>query len=354
MGKEIMLKRTTLSLIICLIAAATPAAVFAESSSLREIYNRRVDLQSFFDRETFKALPGKRVGFILDMYDWAERYGYKEHAELAGFAPEVSEPIRVNPAEVESQIGAEAYVVMDKKSGKILTVKKENLEWPVASLTKLITADIVLREEIPMAQKHAVLNSDNVGGAKLNVYNGDMFTMDDLLYATLVGSANNAANAISRTVGLSRDGFIRNMNQRAKDMNLVQTRFVDPTGIETGNVSTPLEMARIARTVFKNEKVQKYTTTSFKYVDVINRGTQKKMTNTNWMLYKPAYDDVYVTSGKTGFLYESGWNLAVALKPSAKDERELLIVIFGGTSRGESFNDAKRLATWAWKVHKWN
>jgi D-alanyl-D-alanine carboxypeptidase len=348
-----MKKKIALSLITGLIIAATPAMIFASKDSLLDVYSRRGDLQELFDKDTFKAIPGKRVGFILDLYDWAERYGYKEHIELLDFAPSVDEPVRVNPAEVESQIGAEAYVVMDKKTGKILTVKKENLEWPIASLTKLITADVVLLENVSMAKRHGVLNSDNVGGAKLNVYNGDTFSVDDLFYATLVGSANNAANALSRTIGVSRSDFIKKMNERAKDMNLVQTKFVDPTGIEVENVSTPLEMARIARTVFKNEKVQKYTTTSVKYVDVLNRGTQKKMTNTNWMLWKPAYDDVYVTGGKTGFLYESGWNLAVALKPSKNDERELLIVLFGGTSRAESFNDAKRLASWAWKAHKW-
>lgn len=348
-----MYKKIVLSLIVCLIAVATPMAIFAESEPLREIYNRRGDLQELFDKDTFKALSGKRIGFMLDLYDWAERYGYKEHPELSSFAPKVNEPVRINSTEVESQIGADAYVVMDKASGKILTVKKENKEWPIASLTKLITADIVLREDIPMTQKQSVLNSDNVGGAKLNVYNGDLFTMDDLFYATLVGSANNAANALSRTIGLSRVEFIKNMNLRAKDLNLVQTKFVDPAGIETGNVSTPLEMARIARTVFKNEKVQKYTTTSVKYVDVLNRGTQKKMTNTNWMLWKPQYNDVYVTSGKTGFLNESGWNLAVALKPSVDDGRELLIVLFGGTSRAESFNDVERLASWAWSVYEW-
>lgn len=77
------------------------------------------------------------------------------------------------------------------------------------------------------------------------------------------------------------------------------------------------------------------------------------MINTNWMVWKPQYDDVWVTGGKTGFLDESGWNLVVTLKPSKNDERELLIVLFGAKSRAASFEDAERLADWAWDVYRW-
>lgn len=72
------------------------------------------------------------------------------------------------------------------------------------------------------------------------------------------------------------------------------------------------------------------------------------------MVWKPKYDDVWVTGGKTGYLEESGWNLVVTLRPTKNDERELLIVIFGAKSRVTSFDDAEQLADWAWSVYQWD
>ncbi|NQV88927.1 MAG: D-alanyl-D-alanine carboxypeptidase [Parcubacteria group bacterium] len=337
------------------IAVVYPTAVLA-LDPLQMVYESRADLQVAFDADTGLSVPATAAGFLLDLEDWARQYGWSEHAELRSYRPEEGDgvPVRVSATEIESAIGSEAYVVMDRSTGKILTVKNENRVWPIASLTKLVTADVVLDHDVSMSSYGDVRNSDNVGGARLWVYDGDQFTVEDLFYAALVGSANNAANALSRTAGLTRAAFLAEMNNRAAALNLTKTFFVDPTGIELGNVSTAREMTRLARNIFEREEVQRFTTTSTKYIYDLTQGTSKKMTNTNWMLYKPAYDDVYVTGGKTGYLIESGWNLVVALRPDGNDtDRELLITIFGADSRADSFVDAQRLADWAWDVHQW-
>jgi len=341
--------------ILLMIAAVNPAAVLA-LDPLQEIYEKRGDLQVAFEADTGLAVPGTAAGFLLDLEDWARQYGWAEHEELRAYGPEEGDgvPARVDSKEIESEIGAHAYVVMDRSTGKILTVKNENRQWPVASLTKLVTADVVLDHEVSMSAYGDVRNSDNVGGARLWVYDGDQFTVEDLFYASLVGSANNGANALSRTAGLTRAAFLEEMNNRAEALNLIKTEFVDPTGIELGNVSTAREMTRLARDILERDEVRRFTTTATKHIYNLTQSTSKKMTNTNWMLYKSAYDDVYVTGGKTGYLIESGWNLVVALRPDGYDkDRELLITIFGADSRADSFIDAEKLADWAWDVHQW-
>lgn len=263
-------------------------------------------------------------------------------------------PTRMDPKEIESEIGAKAYVVIDRTSGNILTMKQENLVWPIASLTKLMTADIVLQKKIPSKKLQHVLKEDDVGGAKLYVKNGDKFSVDDLFYAMLSGSANNAANALARTSSSSRKEFVRQMNTRAKIIGLDHTTYVDTSGMELGNTSTVLDIAKLADKLFRDPSVKRYTTTAKRNIRVANTGVYKKITSTNWMLFKPAYDDVWVTGGKTGFLDEAGWNLAVALRSSSKDtKRELLLVLFGSPSRSESFQDAEKLAKWAWEVYEW-
>lgn len=268
--------------------------------------------------------------------------------------PVVVEPVRVNLEEIEQKIGAQAYMVLDRTTGKILTMKQENRVWPIASLTKLMTADVVLDHQVPKTKIADVRTIDDVGGARLSVKNGDTFSVDDLFYATLIASANNAANALSRTTGLEQKEFVKEMNQQAVDLNLTHTTFVDPTGIDPRNVSTVSDLAQFARKVFDREEIRHYTTTTRKNITVLNRKQKKMMTTTNWMLYKPAYDDVWVTGGKTGYLEESGWNLVVSLQPNAKDQdRELLMVIFGADSRADSFVDAKKLSKWAWAAYDW-
>lgn len=344
-----------MGLIGLITAAVIPATVFAQSP-LEQIYSQRTDLQSAFDPVTKRAVPATAAGFLLDLEDWATQYGWMEHEELAAYGPVRGDgvPVRVDAREVESEIDAVAYVVMDRSTGKILTVKNENRVWPIASLTKLVTADVVLDREVPMTQVTDVRSTDDVGGAKLYVNDGDTFSVQDLFYATLIASANNAANALSRTTGLSRDEFLEEMNMRADELGLTQTTFVDPTGIELGNVSTAREMARIAQSILDREQLRRFTQTSYKYINDLTQGTQKKMTNTNWMLWKPAYDDLYVTGGKTGYLEEAGWNLVVSVRPmNGEADTELLIVLFGAASRGESFQEARRLADWAWDVFAW-
>ncbi|MFA4845323.1 MAG: serine hydrolase [Patescibacteria group bacterium] len=345
-----------ISLIGLIFAAVHPVAVLATSDALMEIYARRPDLQAAFDSQTGLAIPATAAGFLLDLEDWATQYGWQEHKELAAYGPQEDDgvPVRVDATEIESQVTALSYVVMDRSTGKILTVKNENRVWPIASLTKLVTADVVLDHGVSMSALADVRAADDVGGAKLWVYDGDQFSVQDLFYAALVASANNAANALSRTTGLSSTEFLEEMNARATTLNLTQTTFVDPTGIELGNISTAREMARLSADILDRDDVAQFTSTYVKYITDLTQGTTKKMTNTNWMIYKPEYDDVYVTGGKTGYLVESGWNLVVSLRPSGSDtDRELLIVLFGADSRSASFVNAELLADWAWEVHEW-
>ncbi|MBI4435392.1 D-alanyl-D-alanine carboxypeptidase [Candidatus Uhrbacteria bacterium] len=320
------------------------------------MYLQRPDLQAAFDPQTKRAIPGTAAGFLLDLEDWATQYGWMEHEELAMYGPEEGDgvPVRVHASEIETSIESTAYVVMDRSTGKILTVKNENRVWPMASLTKLMTAQIVLDHEVPMGRVASVRNADNVGGARLYVNDGDTFSVEDLFYATLVASANNAANALSRTSEMSRTEFLEEMNTRASELGLTKTTFVDPTGIDVGNVSTAREMARIAQMALGDEQIRRFTSTATKYINVLSQGTQKKMTNTNWMLWKPAYDDLYVTGGKTGYLEESGWNLVVSVRPMNGDpDTELLIVLLGAPSRLVLFEEARELADWAWESHEW-
>ena len=337
-----------------LAAVVVPAAVFAApNAELLDVFAARGDLQKAFSASVnYQAVPNSPAGFLVDLEDWARQYGWKEYPRLSSYAPVVTPPIQKATTGIPT-VTSNAYILIDRASGQVLAASHADTSWPIASLTKLVTADLVLAGAKPLSTVYDVKISDDVGGAKLYVNDGDTFTLDDLLYSTLVGSANNAANAIARSTGDTTDVFLKKMNQRAALLNLSRTMFVDPTGIELGNVSTARELSVLATSIFERKDVRRYTTTAQRTVSVLSQGTTKTLTNTNWMLWKPEYDDVYVTSGKTGYLDESGWNLVVSLRPMSDKNKELLLVLFGADSRADSFKDADALSNWAWTNYQW-
>src|SRR3989339_53232 len=316
--------------------------------SLMAVYQQRSDLQNSFDVNG-QPIEGGKAGFLLNLEDWARQYGWREHAELAAYAPSEPAPELVGTVPVP-KMTAGAFLVMDRRTGTILAEHRGGVPWPIASISKLMTAELVFGQGTPLDKVVAIQKEDEVGGARLAVSPGTTFTVEGLLYAALIGSANNAATALSHATDMDKETFVRAMNERAKEMGLSKTSFFDPSGMDPANVSTPREIAQLATQVFSRQEMRRYTSTASRVIPVLSNQSTKKLTNTNWMIWKPEYDDVYVTSGKTGYLEESGWNLVVSLRPSADDtQRELLLVLFGSESRPDSFKDAKALAKWTWK-----
>jgi D-alanyl-D-alanine endopeptidase (penicillin-binding protein 7) len=321
-----------------------------KDSSLLAIYKTRVDLQNIFDEKTWNTKSDK-AGFLIDLIDWAKQYGWQEYPKLLSAYRPKSETslqfIKNNPA---PKVTAQSYLILDRHSEIVLAEKNSTKVWPIASLTKLMTSFLVLDEGTSLTNPQPILSQDEVGGARLSVSVGTKFSVNDLLYAALVGSANNAARALSHSTQLSTQTFIETMNKTAQLIGMPHTNFVESSGIEPQNVSTAREMGRLALHVFSHPQMRRYTTTSTKKITSTNTKIEKKLTNTNWMLWKPEFDDVYITSSKTGYLEESGWNLIVSLRPNAtSSDQELLLVLFGSQSRQESFKDAQALAEWVWE-----
>jgi len=330
------------------------SSAYAITPELQEIYNKRGDLQAVFQGETFQAVPETGAGFLIDLEDWARQYGWKDYAELKDYAPKIAPPVAKADTSAFPEILSQHYIILDNASGEILAADGADISWPIASITKLTTVKTALENGLDPYSYGDVLSVDNVGGARLKVESGTRFFVKDLLYATLVGSVNNGANAIARLTGLKTDTFVDKMNNYAKSLNLGRTHFVDPTGIEVENTSTAREIAALARDIFQQETIRKMAGTSGIHIESVNNDYIRDISSTNRLLYDPRFDDVYVTAGKTGYLYESEWNLLVRMHPMNGDPSEsVLIVIFGAPSRDQSFLDAYALAHWSWDSFDW-
>lgn len=349
------------AIIIALVVLAVPLVTLAAvNSDLAGVYQHRPDLQRVFKADgTVKSKT--LAGTLTSLLDWARHYGYKERPdELAAYAPATAAPAAAiataAAAPVKSSkysfdfnlVTADKVLVIDANSRAVLVAKGEKDQHVLASLSKLMTATVALSRGVDMDGTIAMTKGDEVGGARLRVAVGSKLTVRQAFDAMLIGSANNAAYAFSRTTGLGKTAFAAAMNLKARELGLADTRFVDPSGIETGNVSTAADIAKLALTAFELPEVKRATTTA-RCEMTVNREPHA-FNNTDGLLINPG-NGLFVLGGKTGYLEESKWNFVVKLHDGSHPP--LLVVVLGADTAKASFSDAERLARWVWRNYTW-
>ncbi|MFA6537156.1 MAG: serine hydrolase [Patescibacteria group bacterium] len=234
------------------------------------------------------------------------------------------------------ELTAESAIVVDKNTGEVIFAKNVKEVRPMASLTKLMTAIVFLENNPGWNKKVVFKKEDFVGGATLYANVGDVVTVKDLFYAVLVGSKNNAVEALIRATGISRENFISKMNDKAKLLGLRNTYFIDPTGLSEKNVSTAEETAVLAKLAFDKLDVLKASTTKLYKVNPSNRKISLAVFNTS---AKVLNRELCITGSKTGYTTEAGYNLVT----QAKTDKHELIALVMGAEMSMNYEEVYRL-----------
>lgn len=205
---------------------------------------------------------------------------------------------------------------------------------PIASLTKLMTAMIALDHGITWEQPASIELPEYVIGGRLLLHPGEEATMRDLFYASLLGSANNATLAYVRTLGITPEDFVEEMNRKAIALGLEQTHFVEVTGLDPDNVSTAYEIARLAEYAFAHYPQIRHATSAAEYsFTVRGSGRAHTLKNTNKLISESGLS---VFGSKTGYLDEAGYCLVTHTDG-------YIGVILGSRSEQGHFGDMQRL-----------
>lgn len=222
---------------------------------------------------------------------------------------------------------AKSAILIDPDSKRILYEKNIYEEVSVASLTKMMGLVLIFEKiesnEIKYTDKViASSNAAGMGGSQIWLSPGEELTVDELLKGIIMASANDGIVAMAEYVGGSEENFVKLMNDKAKELNLVNTHFVNSTGLdEKGHYSSAYDMAIIASELMKHTDVFKYTTL---YEDYLRKDTSNKfwLVNTNKLLksYKG------VDGLKTGMTDNAGYCMAVTAK---KDNMRILAIVLG-------------------------
>lgn len=253
------------------------------------------------------------------------------------------------PNELKTNLSllSKAAVIWDGKSQSLIWSKNATTTLPIASLTKMIAVRLFLDTRPTLSTIVAYSEQDEKynyeycqpwESAKLNIKNGETLTIADLIYASLVGSANNTIETLVRASGLNRQNFVDLMNQKASEWGASTTFFVEPTGLAPQNVSSALDYAIITQEVLINPILSKASTMSEYKFSTINSKTSHRIRNTDLLIRNNRYQ---LVGSKTGYLDEAGYCLMVKIK--TPNNSDLIIVTLGAPDRNTSFYETEQL-----------
>lgn len=248
-------------------------------------------------------------------------------------------------------ISAKTAIIVDATSGVILWQKEPDQKFPIASLTKLMTTAVFL-ENNPGWDKVKALEADEnaLSGAKFSVGNGVKLRVEDLLFVTLTGSANNTALALARSSGLVDEDFVSRMNAKAQELGMFNSVFVEPTGLARENISTVTDLAKLANTVFSEPRVQQATAITEHKLKTIEPEEERTVKGTNKLLKTYLDEAPYdILASKTGYTEEAGFCLIQKIRH--QDKGELLIVLLGAPTERDKHHDMKALIDWTFQEY---
>jgi len=244
------------------------------------------------------------------------------------------------------KISAVSAAVMDKRTGVILWQKNANEQRSIASITKLMTALVFLDNNPGWTTEIIMEEDDEINGGTNHILRGELVTVENLFYTSLIASDNNATRALARSTGLSEEQFISKMNAKAKELSLNNTQFVDLTGLKDGNKSTALEVLSLAKIAFSNTHIRDAVSSSVYSFTAIS-GDNHKINSTN----KLFNSFLEIEAGKTGYINASGYCLVSEV---AQDDNHIITVVLGSDTHDGRFQDLKILSSWIFDTFSWS
>jgi D-alanyl-D-alanine carboxypeptidase (penicillin-binding protein 5/6) len=236
------------------------------------------------------------------------------------------------------RIPAQAGLLADLETGQILYAKDAGVRRPIASVTKIMTALIAL-ESLPLHEMirvdpRAVFEKDDYGASStLGLKAGERISVENLLYALLLGSANDAAVQLAIAVDGSTDAFVHHMNRRALRLGMRATRFYSASGLDDRGRSTPSDLLRLTQAANADETFRTITATRFHTIPA-PRGPARRIQNRNAMLW--LYPGSFGT--KTGMTAGAG---ACVVTSATRDGRTLVAIVLDAPR--EPFSSAASL-----------
>lgn len=233
-----------------------------------------------------------------------------------------------------------AAIIVDQQSGEILYGKNPGSVVPIASITKLMTAMVVLDAGLN-ADEAVAITDDDIDlekGSRSRLSVGSMVTRDELLLIALMASENRAAHALGRSYPGGLVAFVQAMNHKAQMLGMNDSKFVDPTGLSSSNVSTAEDLGKMVRAAHGYPRIRGYSTATSYEVNTGQRTLAYR--NTNRLVSNEGWN---IGLSKTGYINEAGRCLVMQATLKA---RPVIIVLLDSLGKMTRIADANRIRKW--------
>jgi len=254
-------------------------------------------------------------------------------------------PQKIPTLKVQSHIA----LIHDEQTGLSLYNKNAEMVVPIASITKLMTAMVMLDARLPMDEPVSVVEDDlnSIRRARSRLPVGVTLTRSEMLQLALMASENRAALALARSYPGGTAAMVAAMNAKASVLGMQNTRFLDPTGLDSDNVSTAQDLVKMVAAAHSYPVIQQYTTSASHSVEGL-KGRTMRFSNTNPLVKSASWD---IGVSKTGYITEAGLCLVME---ATFNQRPVIIVLLNSWGKRTRVGDANRIKQWMEKVNGQN
>ena len=264
--------------------------------------------------------------------------------DIDGVNPIVRDDQSVSPVYTRTstpRLQSAIALIYDEQDQRPIYSKNADNVVPIASITKLMTAMVVLDAKLPMDEPISISaeDRDHLKGTKSRMRNGMTLTREELIKLALMASENRAAAALARTYPGGTPVLLMMMNAKARELGMNSTQFFDPTGLSSTNVSTAQDLVKMVMAAQSYPDIQRYTTTSSHTVQVDERRSLR-YSNTNPLVRNSNWE---IGLSKTGYISEAGRCLVMQAKIT---NRPVVIILLDSWGKRTRVGDAVRIKNW--------
>lgn len=239
-------------------------------------------------------------------------------------------------------------LILDEHEGIPIYERNADQARPIASLTKLMTAMVILDANLPMEEPIEITRDDRdrLRGSGSRLRFGTVLTRSETLHAALAASDNRAAAALARTYPGGTEAMVGAMNAKARALGMTRTRFADSSGLHSGNISTAADLARLVAAVERYPLIAALSTSPTFQVTDLRTGRQVRFVNTNRLVRGDRWD---IALSKTGYTADAGNCLVMRAQIA---DRPLTIVLLNSWGKLSKYGDSTRIRDWLLKAQQ--
>ena len=240
----------------------------------------------------------------------------------------------------ELALRSRVALVVDQDTDEVLFAKNSEAVLPIASITKLMTALVVVEAKLPLDETLEITRADldprSTARSRLRV--GTKLSREQMLHLALMSSENRAAHALGRNYPGGVEAFAEAMNRKASELGMNDTHFVEPTGLSSDNRSSARDLATLAKSAYEHDIIRQLSTSDEQAIGVGSRTVQYR--NTNSLIYNDTWE---IGLQKTGYIAAAGRCLVMQASLAG---RHLIMVFLDSAGKYSRLGDAERVRRW--------